>query len=289
MEPTDEDPYIDPWSDDESDAEKLRREKARQKRAERAQIRKMAKQQRDAARKADKEKRTERRKARAAKKAALLTQAKSNAKNVNFKKKESFTITFENTTNGEQEAVIFGCNSNYVRENFGNSTGVQISSDVDGGYLALLNISNATPMTIERWRFECETVKQFENELTYVQRKNNGTVWQSPFRIAADPMQLQSTIRDVEHALVIDGNTEIRYGLLPKTTLTITMFPKEGTGVPKSQFQVTKRGRPKKKATPMQKGAAEHDRILNEPKVDEPLNSHTATNVVLDFLNKNKK
>jgi len=279
--------YLDPYDDDawrdepfkESPAEKLAREK------------KKLRDERRTARAKRKERRV---KARAA-----AVEERNNRKTASFNKFleeeeekkgliQSLSVTFENDSNVTAQCVLFGCNRNGFTENFGSAKGVKISSNVDGGYLSLLNISNAMPMVVEKWIFNCENREQFRNDLMYFQYQPNGMVMQSPFTIGSpDPFQFQNTLIAVNRKMVVNGNTEFKFDLLPETTLTITMYPEEVTMAKTNLPPVSKRGRPKAKVkTKTTKQKVEEQKAKNKiiKKEPEPLNSHTATNVITDFL-----
>lgn len=145
---------------------------------------------------------------------------------------DPYVISYQNTTAGQLNAILFGYNDYYNATNYGNPTGIVITNVQTGttaGYGRMIAQSNNKFFKIGKWRFQCTQPPQLQVTLNIYHVDANGKQYSTPLNLSImrDAYQQQSDIIDVTKQVTVDGNTYITFPLVASTTLTISMFPIE--------------------------------------------------------------
>lgn len=148
-------------------------------------------------------------------------------------------LQYENKTNEDKTAIIFGFNDYLTVDSFGNKgikvTNLQISADNPSGYARTLNQSTNKPFNIGKIRVQSTVLfdKYKDLLLTYKKNDANGMQYTIPYRVYYgyyDIEQVHKDIIDMNFMLKgskisIDGSTYFEFKLLAFTELIFTIFP----------------------------------------------------------------
>ena len=147
-------------------------------------------------------------------------------------------LQYENKTNEDKTAIIFGFNDYSNADGFGNKgikvTNLQIGVDNPFSYARTLNQSTNKPFKIGKIRVQSTVLfdKYKELILTYKKTDANGCMYTIPYRVYSyfDREQVQKDIIDMNFMLKgskisIDGSTYFEFKLLAFTQLFFLIFP----------------------------------------------------------------
>jgi hypothetical protein len=148
-------------------------------------------------------------------------------------------LQYENKTNEDKTAIIFGFNDYSNADSFGNKdievTNLQIGVGNPLSYARTLNQSTNKPFKIGKIRVHSKVLfdKYKDLLLTYKKNDSNGMQYTVPYRVYygyVDMAQVEKDIIDMNFMLKgskisIDGNTYFEFKLLAFTELVFTIFP----------------------------------------------------------------
>ena len=147
-------------------------------------------------------------------------------------------LQYENKTNEDKTAIIFGFNDYSNADGFGNKgikvTNLQIGVDNPNSYLRTLNQSSNKPFKIGIIRVQSKVLVDKYKELiqTYKKTNANGCMYTIPYRVYSyfDWEQVHKDIIDMNfmfqgRKISIDGSTYFEFKLLAFTELFFTIFP----------------------------------------------------------------
>jgi hypothetical protein len=148
-------------------------------------------------------------------------------------------LRYENKTNEDKTAIIFGFNDYSNADCFGNKdievTNLQIRVDNPLSYARTLNQSANKPFKIGKIRVQSTVLfdKYKDLLLTYKKTDANGIGYTIPYRVYYayfDISQVRENIIDMNFMLKgnkisIDGSTYFEFKLLAFTKLVFTIFP----------------------------------------------------------------
>ena len=148
-------------------------------------------------------------------------------------------LQYENKTNEDKTAIIFGFNDYLTADGFGNKgikvTNLQIGIDNPLSYARTINQSTNKPFNIGKIRVQSLVLfdKYKDLLLTYKKTDANGMEYTIPYPVYYgyyDIGQAQKDIIDMDFMLKgnkisIDGSTYFEFKLLAFTELVFTIFP----------------------------------------------------------------
>lgn len=148
-------------------------------------------------------------------------------------------LQYENKTNEDKTAIIFGFNDYSNADGFGNKgikvTNLQIGVDHPNSYGRTLNQSSNKPFKIGKIRVQSKVLfdKYKDLVLTFKENDANGLMYTIPYRVYYtyfNKDQVQKDIIDMNFMLQgrkisIDGSTYFEFKLLAFTELFFTIFP----------------------------------------------------------------
>jgi len=148
-------------------------------------------------------------------------------------------LQYENKTNEDKTAIIFGFNDYSNADSFGNKdievTNLQIGVGNPLSYARTLNQSTNKPFKIGKIRVHSKFLfdKYKDLLLTYKKNDANGMQYTIPYRVYygyVDMAQVEKDIIDMNFMLKgskisIDGSTHFEFKLLACTKLVFSFFP----------------------------------------------------------------
>jgi len=140
---------------------------------------------------------------------------------------DPYILEYENTSDKDTTAVLFGFNDYNGVENFGNPKEVVITSWQGGTYRRLFNQSNNKPFMIGEWRFVSSNPYQINQTLKHFIVDANGCTIQKPMNLAVlkDIYQNVNDTITVKSKTIIDANTFFTFPLKANTKFVISMYP----------------------------------------------------------------
>jgi len=143
------------------------------------------------------------------------------------KSTEPYVLNITNAGAGTETAIIFGRNRYAGQANFGSGANITISMGVATvPYEQLLQQSANEPFEAVKFRLSSSSSAQLDQSITYVKTDSNGQEGQTPITTSSylSPDQFQSTVRDIDYRLQIDGNTHLSYPILAGVTVVMSVF-----------------------------------------------------------------
>ena len=142
-----------------------------------------------------------------------------------------YSVIIENTTSETKQAIVFGFNRFFDKENYGSDKGVTVKpeqSNVD--YCELLAQSAFEPMNLLKFRFQSQNLDQLRESVGVAVKDANGQAAYMPLKLSDYDQKSsdrnQKSILDVDYDLNIHGNAFLTINILPNTSLKIHMFQK---------------------------------------------------------------
>jgi len=138
-------------------------------------------------------------------------------------------IQYENPTDDELKAVLFGYDEFISSENYGNKKGIVVRSLQGGEYARILNESRKTRLEIEEWRFISDNPKQLY--VTFIKNTSTGNNREIQERmnigVLKDIYQYSKDTIVVKKHQSIGSNDFFTFPLKPNTKFVIAMYPQE--------------------------------------------------------------
>jgi hypothetical protein len=144
---------------------------------------------------------------------------------------DPIVIKYENTTDKELDAVLFGYDEFYCHKNNGNEDGIVITSLQGGEYSRVLNESRKRTLEIQEWRFMSNNPNQLM--ITFSKNKSKSIDYNKENREIMNINVLKDLFHYSPNTIVvkkhhsIGSNDYFTFPLKPKTILVIAMYPKE--------------------------------------------------------------
>lgn len=141
-----------------------------------------------------------------------------------------YSVSVVNSTAGTLTAVLFGYNQYQATANYGSAVGLVVTpSQANVSYIMLLSQSASQPFETSKIRVNSTNAAQVIQPLSIQSTDANGNTCteQVITQMYFSPDQFQSGIVDVPVNKVIDGNTNISFGVFATTTVVLTFFPLE--------------------------------------------------------------
>jgi len=140
---------------------------------------------------------------------------------------DPYVTKYENTSNDDVTAILFGYNDNFGQTNFGNPDCVVVTNLVGGSYQRLLAQSQSKEFRVGRWRFQSSNPEQMCVNLEINHVDANGKHYTTPFHLLnqRDSLNPVRDVLDSNKRLTTDGNTFVRFTLYAKTSFTICVYP----------------------------------------------------------------
>ena len=139
-------------------------------------------------------------------------------------------INVKNSGSEELPAIIFCANDARASDNFGNDKNITVASGVPNvSYRFIIEDSKVNPLQCCRIMFICDNEDFFDNKLEYFTNTRAGTRTMTPFMIPAYPWGYQSTLRDMECSITLNGKSGIKMLVPPLTTVTMYLYPHPST------------------------------------------------------------
>lgn len=149
-------------------------------------------------------------------------------------------LQYENKTNEDKTAIIFGFNEFANEDCYGNKgikvTNLQVGVDNPKGYARAFYQSANKPFDIGKMRVMSPNLLEKYKNLIFTRKKcdANGIEYTVPYRMSSyyDKAQVQQDIIDMDFMLQgrkisIDASTYIDFKLLANTRLVLLIFPKK--------------------------------------------------------------
>lgn len=141
---------------------------------------------------------------------------------------EPYVLNIANANVGAtQNAIIFGRNKYGAVANYGSGADITITMAVSTvPYAQLLQQSASEPFEISKIRLSSTSVTQLDQSIDYQVTDASGVVKQYPITVSSylSPDQFQSTLRDIDQKLQINGSTALVYPILASTSVTMSIY-----------------------------------------------------------------
>ena len=128
--------------------------------------------------------------------------------------------------------TLFGMNHYLLAPNFGSDKDVSIVPlREDLNYLEYLNQSAHHPFNVDLLKLESDNSKQITQIITITSKDANGQLCQNLLITQIYIKQNQDDVKkvDVSHPMIIDGNTNLQFNILPDTKLKVKIYGKTNT------------------------------------------------------------
>ncbi len=140
----------------------------------------------------------------------------------------AYSIDFENTTDKPLKCVLFGCNYNLLRENFGSDNGIKISlSHKELSYIHALQQSQSRPIKTKMIKIVSDNVKQLSTVLSLTSKDANGQMCQIPIITNSFMTNDIKNVLPFSYNARIDGGTSLSFYIEPNTKGTILFYSDE--------------------------------------------------------------
>jgi hypothetical protein len=140
---------------------------------------------------------------------------------------EPYVLNIANAGGATETAIIFGRNRFVGQPNFGSGANITISMGVASvPYEQLLQQSASEPFEIVKVRLSSSSSTQLDQSMTFVKTDSNGQSAETPITVTSylSPDQFQSTLRDIDFRMQIDGNSHVAYPVLAGQSVTMSVY-----------------------------------------------------------------
>jgi hypothetical protein len=147
--------------------------------------------------------------------------------NIATRSTEPYILQISNAGAAQENAIIFGRNRFSGVANFGSGVNITITMGVASvPYEQLLQQSANEPFEIVKVRLSSTSTPQLDNSITYVKTDSNGQEASTPITVTSylSPDQFQSTLRDIDYRMQIDGNTHLVYPVEAGAAITMSVY-----------------------------------------------------------------
>ncbi len=142
--------------------------------------------------------------------------------------KSPYQVYIKNDSDHIKRAVLFGFDDYFDVNNYGSDPELEIRAGTPAdknGYRRLLAQSATHPFNIGLWRLSCQNIKQLDETFVIHYFNANNRMCEDPLFFEEHKGAEQKTIRQKRYPVKVDSNTKVYLKILPKTILTISIFP----------------------------------------------------------------
>lgn len=137
----------------------------------------------------------------------------------------AYSIDFENPTDKPLKCVLFGCNDNLLRPNFGSDNGIIVNaSQKDVSYIMALQQSSSVPIKTKMIKIVSDNVKQLSSVLNITSKDANGQMAQIPIVTNSFMTNDIKNVLPISYPVIIDGGTSISFYVEPNTKGTMLFY-----------------------------------------------------------------
>lgn len=137
----------------------------------------------------------------------------------------AYSIDFENPTDKPLKCVLFGCNDNLLRPNFGSDNGIIVNaSQKDVSYIMALQQSSSVPIKTKMIKIVSDNTKQLSSILSLTSKDANGQMAQTPIVTNSFMTNDVKNVLPISYNAIIDAGTSISFDVEPKTKGTILFY-----------------------------------------------------------------
>jgi hypothetical protein len=140
----------------------------------------------------------------------------------------AYSIDFENPTDKPLKCVLFGCNDNLLKPNFGSNNGVIVkASQINVSYIMALQQSQSRPIKTKMIKIVSDNVKQLSTVLSLTSKDANGQMCQIPIITNSFMTNDIKNVLPFSYNARIDGGTSLSFYIEPNTKGTILFYSDE--------------------------------------------------------------
>lgn len=137
----------------------------------------------------------------------------------------AYSIDFENPTDKPLECVLFGCNFNLLKPNFGSEDGIIVNaSQKDVSYIMALQQSVSRPIKTKMVKIVSDNFMQLSKPLTLISKDANGQMAQIPILTNSYMTNDIKNVLPISYPIILDGTTSISFTIYPKTKGTMLFY-----------------------------------------------------------------
>lgn len=137
----------------------------------------------------------------------------------------AYSIDFENPTDKPLECVLFGCNDNLLKPNFGSNNSVIVNaSQINVSYIMALQQSSSIPIKTKMIKIVSDNVKQLSNILTLTSKDANGEMAKMPIITHSYMTNDIKNVLPFSYNAIIDGGTSLSFYIEPNTKGTMLFY-----------------------------------------------------------------
>lgn len=143
------------------------------------------------------------------------------------KSTEPYILQIANAGVAQEDAIIFGRNRFAGALNNGSGPNITITMGVAAvPYEQLLQQSANEPFEVVKVRLSSTSSPQLDNSISYVKTDANGMQASTPITVTSylSPDQFQSTLRDIDYRMQVDGNTHLQYPIEAGANVTMSVY-----------------------------------------------------------------
>lgn len=137
----------------------------------------------------------------------------------------AYSIDFENPTDKPLECVLFGCNDNLLKPNFGSDNQIKLNaSQKDVSYIMALQQSSTRPIKTKMIKIVSDNFNQLSQIMTITSKDANGQMAQIPLVTQSYMTNDVKNVLQISYPLIVDAGTSLSFTVLPKTKGTMLFY-----------------------------------------------------------------
>jgi hypothetical protein len=137
----------------------------------------------------------------------------------------AYSIDFENPTDEPLECVLFGCNDNLLKPNFGSDNEIRLNaSQKDVSYIMALQQSSTKPIKTKMIKIVSDNFNQLSQIMTITSKDANGQMAQTPLVTQSYMTNDVKNVLQISYPLIVDAGTSLSFIILPKTKGTMLFY-----------------------------------------------------------------
>lgn len=137
----------------------------------------------------------------------------------------AYSIDFENPTDKPLKCVLFGCNDNLLKPNFGSDNEIKLNaSQKDVSYIMALQQSSTKPIKTKMIKIVSDNFNQLSQIMTITSKDANGQMAQTPLVTQSYMTNDVKNVLQISYPLIVDAGTSLSFIILPKTKGTMLFY-----------------------------------------------------------------
>ena len=137
----------------------------------------------------------------------------------------AYSIDFENPTDKPLKCVLFGCNDNLLKPNFGSDNEIILNaSQKDVSYIMALQQSSTKPIKTKMIKIVSDNFNQLSQIMTITSKDANGQMAQTPLVTQSYMTNDVKNVLQISYPLIVDAGTSLSFIILPKTKGTMLFY-----------------------------------------------------------------